>query len=52
MNERSEMTDTELIQTLKIASQSVGDNIALVMLLTMAAERIQALSHDQSGADQ
>ena len=38
------MTDEELINTLKIASNSVADNIALQMLLIMAAERIQQLS--------
>ncbi len=36
------MTDEELIQTLKTASES-QDNIALKILLIMAAERIQKL---------
>lgn len=39
------MTNDELIKTLKIASDSVNDNIALAMLLIMAAERIKELSH-------
>ena len=34
------MTDYELAETLKTAAQSVGDNIALKMLLLMAAERL------------
>lgn len=38
------MTNEELIKTLKIASESVNDNIALAMLLIMAAERIKELS--------
>lgn len=38
------MTNEELIKTLHTASESVKDNIALSMLLTMAAERIQELS--------
>ena len=39
------MTNDELIKTLKIASESVNDNIALAMLLVMAAERIKELSN-------
>ena len=39
------MTNDELIKTLKIASESVSDNIALAMLLVMAAERIKELSN-------
>jgi hypothetical protein len=35
------MTDQELIDTLKRASESVGDNIPLKFLLLMAAERIE-----------
>lgn len=38
------MTDRELSETLKTAAKSVGDNIALQMLLLMAAERIEQLS--------
>ncbi len=38
------MTNEELIKTLRIASESVKDNIALSMLLTMSAERIESLS--------
>jgi hypothetical protein len=34
------MTDYELAETLKTAAKSVGNNIALQMLLLMAAERI------------
>jgi hypothetical protein len=40
------MTNEELINTLTIASSSVEDNIALQMLLIMAAERIQELSKE------
>lgn len=40
------MTDQELIETLKTASNSFNENIALSMLLIMAAERIQELSDD------
>jgi hypothetical protein len=36
-----EMTNKELIKTLRIASESVSDNIALAMLLIIAAERIE-----------
>jgi hypothetical protein len=39
------MTNEELIKTLKIASESVNNNIALSMLLIMAAERIKELSN-------
>ena len=35
------MTDKELIDTLKKASESQEDNIALKFLLIMAAERIE-----------
>lgn len=38
------MTDYELSETMKTAAKSVGDNIALQMLLLMAAERIEQLS--------
>lgn len=38
------MTNDELIKTLITASKSVNDNIALSMLLVMAAERIRELS--------
>ena len=38
------MSNEELISTLRTASESVTDNIALSMLLAMAAERIAALS--------
>ena len=38
------MTDYELSDTLKTAARSVEDNIALQMLLLMAAERIERLS--------
>jgi hypothetical protein len=38
------MTDYELSETLKTAAKSVGDNIALQMLLLMAADRIEQLS--------
>ncbi len=40
------MSDEDLIRTLKIAKESVGDNIALSMLLLMAAERIEELSQE------
>ena len=39
------MTDKELIDTLKKASES-QDNIALKMLLIMAAERISELKNE------
>jgi hypothetical protein len=42
------MTDYELSETLKTATKSVGDNIALQMLLLMAAERIEQLSEVQT----
>ncbi len=35
------MTNEELANTLRIASKSVNENIALAMLLTMAADRIE-----------
>ena len=41
------MTDYELAETLKTAAKSVGNNIALEMLLLMAAERIEQLKHQQ-----
>lgn len=37
------MTNQELISTLKTASASVNENIALAMLLLIAAERIESL---------
>lgn len=40
------MTDEQLIKTLTTASASVGDNIALSMLLLIAAERIKELSNE------
>jgi hypothetical protein len=40
------MTNEELIKTLRTASKSVDGNIALSMLLTIAAERIEELSSD------
>ncbi len=39
------MTNEELIKTLKTASESVNDNIALAMLLLIAADRIEELSN-------
>lgn len=39
------MTNEELISTLRTASESVKDNIALSMLLIMAAERIEDLNN-------
>lgn len=38
------MSDYELSETMKTAAKSVADNIALQMLLLMAAERIEELS--------
>lgn len=38
------MTNEELINTLRTASESVKENIALSMLLIVAAERIESLS--------
>lgn len=38
------MTNEELIKTLRTASESVKDNIALAMLLVIASERIEELS--------
>ena len=40
------MTNEELINTLRIASKSVNENIALAMLLMMAAERIEELNNE------
>lgn len=40
------MSDQDLIATLKTASDSVNGNIALSMLLIMAAERIDELRND------
>ena len=40
------MTNEELCQTLRTASLSVNENIALAMLLVMAAERIEELSDE------
>jgi hypothetical protein len=37
------MTDQELAQTLRTAAESVKDNIALYMLLLLAAERIEEI---------
>lgn len=42
------MTNADLINTLKIASGNVDGNIALAMLLLMAAERIEQLSTSES----
>ena len=42
------MTDYELAETLKTAAKSVADNIALQMLLLMAAERIIELSGESN----
>jgi hypothetical protein len=39
------MTDQELAQTMKTAAESVRDNIALYMLMKMAAQRIEELSN-------
>ena len=39
------MTNEELIKTLRTASESVNNNIALSMLLIMAADRIEKLNH-------
>jgi len=39
------MNNDDLINTLYTASNSVKDNIALSMLLIMAAERIKELSN-------
>ena len=44
------MTDEELVNTLRIASKSMRDeNIALAMLLMMAAERIEELNNETRG---
>jgi len=37
------MTNQELAQTLRTAAESVKDNIALYMLLLLAAERIEEI---------
>lgn len=42
------MSDEELIKTLTTASKSVGDNIALSMLLLIAAERIEVLTKNNN----
>ena len=42
------MTDYELAETLKTAARSAEGNIALEMLLLMAAERIEQLSAVQT----
>jgi hypothetical protein len=39
------MTNEELAKTLRTASESVNENIALAMLLVMAAERIEELTN-------
>ena len=39
------MTNEELIKTLRIASENVNENIALAMLLVIAAERIKELAN-------
>ncbi len=41
------MTNEELVKTLKTASVSVGSNIALAMLLILAAERIETLDEQE-----
>ena len=52
------MTDYELAETLKTAAKSVGpmwavgNNIALKMLLLMAAERIEQLSTVEIGVEE
>ena len=38
------MSNEELIETLKNASESVGQNLALSLLLIVASERIKELS--------
>lgn len=40
------MTNEELVKTLNIASASVSDNIALKMLLIIAAARIEELDNE------
>jgi hypothetical protein len=40
------MTNEELIKTLRVASESINENIALAMLLVMAAERIEGMSNN------
>jgi hypothetical protein len=44
----TEMSNQDLISTLRTASQSVNSNIALAMLLVMAAERIETLSNENT----
>lgn len=39
------MTNEELIKTLRTASESINDNIALAMLLIIAAERIEEMKN-------
>ena len=46
------MTDYELAETLKTAAKSVGDNIALQMLLLMAAERLEGVSTIEIGFEE
>lgn len=43
------MTNEELIKTLRTASESVNENIALAMLLVIAAERIEELDGLSNG---
>lgn len=43
------MDTGELIKTLRTASESVNDNIALAMLLVMAAERLEELWNCPNG---
>ena len=45
------MTDYELAETLKTAAKSVGNNIALQMLLLMAAARLERLSTVEIGVE-
>lgn len=47
------MTNQELVDTLNTASESAGGNIALSMLLKIAADRIQELDDrcDELAAD-
>lgn len=40
------MTNEDLVSTLRTASESVNENIALAMLLVMAAERIEELTNN------
>jgi len=41
------MNDEDLINTLQVASKSAGDNIAMSMLLIIAADRIKELNDEQ-----